>query len=98
MKTNWFSNNRFWWGITLIPITWLIFYALVGAYNNLYRKSRLSEFIITLLCCLIGCTIIFFAIVINDPQKQYTYYYKALLCYVAAQMFFTWLARNLFTE
>jgi exopolysaccharide biosynthesis polyprenyl glycosylphosphotransferase len=89
-----YLNNRFWWGITLIPITWIIFYALVGAYNNLYRKSRLSEFNITLLCCLIGCTIIFFAIVINDPQKQYTYYYKALSCYVAAQLFFTWVGRN----
>src|SRR6185503_3076755 len=62
-----YLNDRFWWGITLIPLTWIIFYALVGAYNSLYRKSRLNEFIITLLCCLIGCTIIFFAIVINDP-------------------------------
>ncbi len=89
-----YLNDRFWWGVTLIPVTWIIFYALVGAYNNLYRKSRLSEFIVTLLCCLIGCTIIFFAIVINDPQKQYTYYYKALSCYVAAQLFFTWIGRN----
>jgi polysaccharide biosynthesis protein PslA len=86
-------NNRFWWGITLIPLTWIIFYALVGAYNSLYRKSRLNEFIITLLCCLIGCTIIFFAIVINDPHTQYTYYYKALSGYIAAQMVFTWLGR-----
>ncbi|OQP59364.1 sugar transferase [Niastella populi] len=89
-----YLNNRFWWGVTLIPVTWIIFYALVGAYNNLYRKSRLSEFIVTLLCCLIGCTIIFFAIVINDPQTQYTYYYKALSSYVAAQLFFTWIGRN----
>jgi exopolysaccharide biosynthesis polyprenyl glycosylphosphotransferase len=89
-----YLNNRFWWGITIIPITWLIFYALVGAYNNLYRKSRLNEFVITLLCCIIGCTLIFFAIVINDPQTQYTYYYKALSCYAAAQLLFTWLGRN----
>lgn len=89
-----YLNNRFWWGITVIPITWLIFYALVGAYNDLYRKSRLSEFVITLLCCIIGCTIIFFAIVINDPQTQYTYYYKALSGYTAAQLLFTWLGRN----
>jgi exopolysaccharide biosynthesis polyprenyl glycosylphosphotransferase len=88
-----YLNNRFWWGISLIPLTWIVFYALVGAYNSLYRKSRLNEFAITLLCCLIGCTIIFFAIVINDPQTQYTYYYKALLSYVAAQMIFTWLGR-----
>jgi exopolysaccharide biosynthesis polyprenyl glycosylphosphotransferase len=79
----------------MIPLTWIIFYALVGAYNSLYRKSRLNEFIITLLCCLIGCTIIFFAIVINDPHTQYTYYYKALSNYIAAQLVFTWTGRVL---
>jgi len=88
-----YLNNRFWVGISLVPLTWIIFYALVGAYNSLYRKSRLNEFIITLLCCLVGCTIIFFAIVINDPQTNYTYYYKALTGYVTAQLVFTWLGR-----
>jgi len=90
-----YLNDRFWLGISLVPITWIIFYALVGAYNSLYRKSRLNEFIITLLCCLIGCTVIFFAIVINDPQTEYTYYYKALTSYIAAQLVFTWLGRVL---
>ena len=32
-----YLNNRFWLGIALIPIMWLIFYALVGSYNSLYR-------------------------------------------------------------
>ncbi|WP_207513157.1 sugar transferase [Longitalea luteola] len=86
-------NNRFWWGISLIPITWIIFYALVGAYHSLYGKSRLNEFVLTTLCCIVGCTIIFFAIVINDPQKEYTYYYKALSTYIAAQLVFTWIGR-----
>ncbi|HUP10981.1 MAG TPA: hypothetical protein VM187_02170, partial [Niastella sp.] len=87
-------NDRFWYGITFIPVAWIIFYALVGAYNDLYRKSRFNEFNITLLCCLLGCTFIFFAIVINDPQKEYTYYYKALSSYIAAQLVLTWLGRN----
>jgi len=90
-----YLNNRFWLGVSLIPITWLIFYTLVGAYYSLYNKSRLNEFAITFLCCLIGCTIIFFAIVINDHQNGYTYYYKALLSYISAQLLFTWIGRNL---
>lgn len=88
-----YLNNRFWWGITLVPLTWLFFYALVGAYRSLYGKSRLNEFIITLLCCIIGCTVIFFAIVINDPHTEYTYYYKALSSYIFAQLVFTWFFR-----
>jgi exopolysaccharide biosynthesis polyprenyl glycosylphosphotransferase len=91
-------NSRFWWGITLIPVAWIIFYALAGSYRSLYRKSRLGELGITLLLALIGSTVIFFAIVINDPQKQYTYYYKALLVYIAAQFLFTWTGRNLLLD
>jgi exopolysaccharide biosynthesis polyprenyl glycosylphosphotransferase len=93
-----YLNNRFWLGISVIPIAWLTFYALVGSYNSLYRKSWLNEFIITFLCCLIGCTVIFFAIVINDPHTEYTYYYKAQLTYIIAQLFFTWTGRSLLLD
>ena len=88
-----YLNNRFWYGITFVPLTWIFLYALVGAYHSLYNKSRLNEFMITLLCCIIGCTIIFFTIVINDPQKDYTYYYKALSAYVFAHWVCTWTIR-----
>jgi polysaccharide biosynthesis protein PslA len=90
-----FLNDRFWWGIGLIPVTWLFFYALVGSYHSLYRKSWLNEFTITLICGLIGCTIIFFSIVINDPNTDYTYYYRALLYYVTAHLVFTWTGRSI---
>jgi exopolysaccharide biosynthesis polyprenyl glycosylphosphotransferase len=91
-------NNRFWWGITLIPIAWILFYSLVGAYHSLYRKSRLNEFATTFLCCLIGSTIIFFVIVINDPQTRYTYFYKALLVYIGAQTLLTWVGRSILLD
>jgi exopolysaccharide biosynthesis polyprenyl glycosylphosphotransferase len=90
-----YVNSRFWWGIGFIPVTWIFFYALVGSYHSLYRKSRLSEFTITFICCLIGCTVIFFGIVINDPNTDYRYYYYSLLYYVTAQLVFTWTGRNL---
>ena len=90
-----YLNDRFWWGITLVPVAWVTFFALIGSYHSLYRKSRLNEFSTTLLCCLIGCTLIFFALVINDPQTKYTYFYKALLSYIFAQLLFTWLGRHI---
>ncbi len=91
-------NDRFWWGITLIPVAWILFYSLVGSYHSLYRKSRLNEFGITFLVCLIGSTVIFFVIVINDPQTIYTYYYKALLVYIVAQLLFTWVGRSILLD
>lgn len=88
-----YLNNRFWWGISLIPLAWLMFYTLIGMYRSVYKKSRLNEFTLTLISSIIGVTIIFFVIVINDPQRKYTYYYKAYSIYLVAQFFFTWIGR-----
>jgi exopolysaccharide biosynthesis polyprenyl glycosylphosphotransferase len=90
-----YLNDPFWKGLILIPIAWIIFYALLGAYNSLYRKSFIRELTSTAVLSLIGCTIIFFSIVLNDHQTNYTYYYKALFTYVFAQFFFTITGRSL---
>jgi polysaccharide biosynthesis protein PslA len=88
-----FLNNRFWFGILIIPAGWIIFYALIGTYHSLYKKSRLNEFSITALSSLIGCTILFFAIVINDPQTDYRYYYKAYFTFLLMHFIITWVIR-----
>jgi len=89
-----YLSNRFWSGLVLIPFGWLMFYTLVGAYRPLYRKSRLNEFTITFICCLIGCTLIFFLIIVNDPEHNYTYFYKAYFTYLASQLLLTFLGRG----
>jgi len=88
-----FLNNRFWLGLLLIPAGWVIFYALTGTYHSLYKKSRLNEFSSTLLSSLIVCTILFFAIVINDPQTDYRYYYKAYFIFLIMHFSITWAGR-----
>ena len=89
-----YLDKRFWWGFSLLPITWLIFYALLGAYGPLYKKSRLNELALTFVCSVIGCTLIFFLIVINDPHPGYTYYYKTFFSFLLAHFFFTWIGRS----
>jgi exopolysaccharide biosynthesis polyprenyl glycosylphosphotransferase len=88
-----YLNNRFWMGLALIPAGWLIFYGLTGTYHSLYKKSRLNEFSSTAVCSLIGCTILFFVIVINDPQTDYRYYYKAYFTFLTTHSLLTWLGR-----
>jgi exopolysaccharide biosynthesis polyprenyl glycosylphosphotransferase len=88
-----YLNNRFWLGITFIPAGWIIFYALIGTYHSVYKKSRLNEFSITALSSLIGCTVLFFTIVINDPQTDYRYYYKAYFTFLFMHFCITWLFR-----
>jgi len=87
-------NNRFWLGLILIPAGWIVFYGLTGAYHSLYKKSRLNEFSSTALCSLIGCTVLFFAIVINDPQTDYRYYYKAYFIFLLSHFLITWFGRS----
>lgn len=88
-----YLNNRFWLGLCLIPAGWLLFYGLTGTYHSLYKKSRLNEFSSTAVCSLIGCTVLFFAIVINDPQTDYRYYYKAYFIFLLAHFLITWFGR-----
>jgi FlaA1/EpsC-like NDP-sugar epimerase len=91
-----YLNNRFWLGISLIPVGWVILYGIVGSYHNLYKKSILNEYTMTFICSLIGCTVLFFSIVINDPQTDYRYYYKAFFSFVTSQMILTLLGRWIF--
>jgi exopolysaccharide biosynthesis polyprenyl glycosylphosphotransferase len=84
-----FLTQRFWLGTSTIPICWLILFATVGSYQALYQKSRLNELANTFTFCLIGCTIIFFAIVFNDPVKDYHYFYQTYFIYLFSQFLST---------
>jgi polysaccharide biosynthesis protein PslA len=80
---------RFWLGTTTIPLGWLILYTLVGSYKSLYQKSRLSEVTNTFIYCVIGCTIVFFSIVINDPVKDYHYFYQTYFIFFCSHLILT---------
>ena len=77
-------TNRFWLGTATIPIGWLILYTMAGSYTSLYKKSRLNELVNTFTFSIIGCTIVFFAIVINDPEKDYHYFYKTFFIFLSS--------------
>lgn len=88
-----YLNDRFWKGVILVPLCWVIFYGMVGSYHSVYKKSRLNEITTTAICSIIGCTVLFFSIVINDPQTDYRYYYKAYFTFLTTQFILTWLGR-----
>ncbi len=58
----------------------------MGAYkHSLYTKSRLTELTNTVIECLIGCTVIFFAAFLNDQAPNYLYYYNVFFIYLFCQ-------------
>ncbi len=68
-------DEKFFLGIFLIPFFWIIVYALIGTYKNVFRKSRLRELGQTLYISLIGVLIIFFALLLDDTVISYKTYY-----------------------
>ncbi len=86
-------DNKFFTGILIIPICWLILFHLFGSYKNLYSKSRLQEFTVTFFCCILGTILLFFTVLLDDQIKLYTFYYKETFLLFALQFAFTWFFR-----
>lgn len=85
-------DDNFWLGTTLVPLGWLILYALVGSYHSLYKKSKLQEFTTVLICSLIGTAFLYFAIILNDIEEDkgsYKYYYIAFFTLLGIHLILT---------
>ena len=65
--------------IIIIPALWILFYYLVGTYNNVLRRSRINEFVQTFAVSLLGVTVLFFALLLDDYVTNYKFYYKLFL-------------------
>lgn len=93
------TDQQFWLGIFFIPLGWLILYSILGAYHSLYSKSRLYEFTSTFICSLIGSIVLFFALLLDDAENDYRYYYAAFLILFLLHFGFSfagrWLILNL---
>lgn len=90
------GNHLFIASLVLIPIGWLILFLLTGSYHrSLYVRSRLKEFTHTLITVLAGSLVLFFLLVLDDPQVNYPYYYKAFLTVFFCHFIFIWLGRGL---
>lgn len=86
-------GDKFWMGIATIPLGWCILYALVGSYNSIYKKSRLTEFTNTFICSLIGCILLFFLFLLDDVNDDYNYYYAAFGALFGIHFLFTIIGR-----
>lgn len=69
-------DNTFYLTIFLIPLAWVLVYYLMGSYNNVLRKSRINEFVQVFLVSLLGVTVLFFVLILDDYVANYKFYYK----------------------
>ncbi len=71
--------------IVLIPTGWVILYWLFGTYKNIYRKSRVREMAQTFTLSFIGCTVLFFTILIDDVVGSYQAFRSSFLVLICLQ-------------
>jgi exopolysaccharide biosynthesis polyprenyl glycosylphosphotransferase len=62
-------------GLVFIPFCWILLYYLQGSYHEIKRMYRLKSIGLTISASLIGNTLIFFALILDDEVKNYTSYY-----------------------
>ncbi len=91
------EDEKFWLGIIILPFFWLILYTMIGSYRRVYRKSRLKELGQTLIITLIGVTIIFFILILDDIIQTYRSYYQSFIALFLLHFFFTYTFRLLLT-
>ena len=87
------GDQRFWQGIIIIPLFWLVLYLMIGSYRRIYRKSRLKELGQTLIITLIGVTTIFFVLILDDFIVTYKSYYQSFLVLFFLQFTITYAFR-----
>lgn len=84
---------KFYTGIFLFPLVWLVLYYLAGCYDALYQKSRVIELMNTIIYTFFGSIGILFLFLIYDVTGDYSIYYKEFLSLWGLQTFFTFCIR-----
>lgn len=91
-------NERYFLGLLLIPVGWISLYYLTGFYRDIYRKSRLNDVFQTFIQSVIGVTIIFFLLLLDDEIKTYKNYYLLIAVLFSLHFFLTIIPRLILTS
>jgi len=90
-------DSKFYLALIFIPAFWITIYYISGQYTNIYRKSRLLELGRTIMTSIVGVTIIFFLLLLNDWIPDYRKYYNLYFTLLALHFGFTYLFRLILT-
>ena len=91
-------SERFFMGLGLIPVFWLLLYYLTGYYKDIFRKSRLNDVFQTFLQTLLGVLVIFFLLILDDFIKSYRNYYLLFMVLFGLQYLLTLVPRLIITS
>lgn len=87
------GDINYFWGGLLIPLGWVLAYALFDQYRDIYRLSRLQTLLHTLLLSIAGVILLFFTVLLDDVTQDYHDYYQNLLSLLALHFTLTAIVR-----
>jgi exopolysaccharide biosynthesis polyprenyl glycosylphosphotransferase len=79
------TDYKFYLGIVLIPLAWIILFALGGDYNQVWKKSRMKEIISAFQHVMMGSLVLFFAIILDDNIQSYKDYTRLFIVLFSLQ-------------
>jgi exopolysaccharide biosynthesis polyprenyl glycosylphosphotransferase len=82
-------DDQYFISIVVLPLVWVLVYYLSGSYNNVLRKSRINEFVQILATSIIGVTVLFFVLLLDDSVVSYRLYYRLYFVLFTAHFIFT---------
>ena len=90
-------TTRFFVGLLVIPVFWLLIYYITGFYKNIYRRSRLIELGQTFITSLSGVIVIFFVLILDDFIQSYKNYYQLFFTLFGLHFMLTYIFRLILT-
>lgn len=90
-------TTQFYLGLIIIPSSWIIFYYIIGFYQNIYRRSRLLELGQTLATSMVGVIVIFFVFLLDDWIESYKNYYQLIIALFSLHFCVTYFFRLMLT-
>jgi len=90
-------DKNFWLALFVIPAFWIALYYIIGFYKDIYRRSRLIDLGRTISTSIVGVTIIFFVLLLDDNIVSYKNYYHSFFALLTFHFAFTLIPRLILT-
>ena len=73
------TDPNFFLGIFIVPLGWVLLYAIFDHYLDIYRLSRLQTLASTFFLSFLGIVFLFFSLILDDVVRDYRTYYRSFL-------------------
>ncbi|MBK9337703.1 MAG: sugar transferase [Lewinellaceae bacterium] len=84
-----FNDSNLFLGALIVPIGWVLLYAIFDHYTDIYRLSRLATLSRTFFLSFLGILFLFFTLILDDVVRDYHTYYNSFLTLFALHFLLT---------